>query len=95
MKNVKEIRQDRADDMASFNGLRKEFAELSTKLSNQKFNSASRSIAGNRVTFKKEVTSNTGRTQQNQQQPQPQQHNRQNQHQHHLNHHNTSITQQR
>jgi hypothetical protein len=99
MKKVKEIRQDRADDMSVFNELRKDFAEISARYSSQKLNSSLRSSIGNRVTFKKDITTrNATNSQHHQQSSQQQQHHqqRQQQQQQPLAHQNpnTSLTQQ-
>ncbi len=59
MKEIRDLRKERASGMPYFNELRGVFAELSDKFAHQKmFNSSSlRSSLGNRVTFNKNVLS--------------------------------------
>lgn len=101
MKNIKEIRQDRADDITEFMELRREFTQLSSKYSSQKLNLSLRSSAANRVTFKNDVSSNvTNRPAQNSDPKSQRPHQQQHLNHHHHNHHpnqnqpNTSLTQQ-
>ena len=75
MKKVKDIRQDRADDLEAFNELRREFADLSSRFANNSNRTTadvagSRSMPGNRVTFKNEVKSSSSRLPYQQQQQQ-------------------------
>lgn len=108
LKRVKEIRQERADDMEAFYEQRREFADMSARYANDKILMmtpattavGSRSMPGNRVTFKNEDKSSVNRqppypqviSQQQQQQIFAQ---RQTQQQRTSNHLNSSLTQQR
>lgn len=109
LKRVKEIRQERADDMEAFYEQRREFADMSARYANDKIlmttpaaaaSVGSRSMPGNRVTFKNEDKSSVNRQPPypqviNQQQQQQIFAQRQTQQQRTSNHLNSSLTQQR
>jgi hypothetical protein len=108
LKRVKEIRQERADDMEAFYEQRREFADMSARYANDKILMTtpaaavvgSRSMPGNRVTFKNEDKSSVNRQPPylqviNQQQQQQIFAQRQTQQQRTNNHLNSSLTQQR